>query len=124
MTPFDRLSWWCSWLAPAGIGAATAALLLEALAAARGVDPNGWRAALPAVALVAGCVGVLAHMVVQYHAVKAGSFPSARRRERDKVEAGLRFGLRYGGWRALMRSEHPELRGRRDRPGRTDDSQA
>jgi hypothetical protein len=119
MRPFDRLSWWCSWLAPAGIGVATAALLLEALAAVRGVDPNGWRAALPAVALAAGCVGVVAHMVVQHHSVK-GSFPSSRRRERDDVEAGLRFGL-HGGWRALMRSEHPELRGRRGQAPRTED---
>jgi hypothetical protein len=124
MTSFDRLSWWCSWLAPAGFGVAVAALLLEALAALRGVDPSGWRAALPALTLAAGCLGVLAHMVVLSHSARAGSFPSARQRERGKAETGVRFGLGYAAWRELMRAQHPELRARPRGTPRTSDTEA
>jgi hypothetical protein len=63
---------------------------------------------LAIVAFGMGALGVLAHLVVHYHAVRAGSFSSHV--DRRKLDVGLRFGIGYGAWRELMHSEHPELR--------------
>jgi len=123
MTAFDRLAWRCSWLAPAGLLAALGAVVLDAVAGRWDSAPSPWRNLLPVLALGAGAVGVVAHLVVQYHAVKAGSFSFANSQERSKVEVALRFNMAYGRWRALMRSRHPELRPHDtspDRPGHGD----
>ncbi len=65
---------------------------------------------LTAFAMAAAAVGLLAHLLVHYHAVRAGSFSDRARRE--KVEAALRLATGYGVWREAMREQHPELRPR------------
>jgi hypothetical protein len=55
-------------------------------------------------------VGMCAHMVVQYHAVKPGNVPPGT--DRDKLVVSMRWSLTYSKWRTLMRARHPELRPR------------
>ncbi len=116
MTAFDRLAWRCSWVAPAGLAAALVAVGIDAIATALGrASVNGWHALLVPLALGAGTLGGLAHLVVHYHAVKAGSF--SNRVDRAKVGVAVHFNA-YAKWRALMRSEHPELRPQSSREDR------
>src|SRR5262245_42172777 len=105
MTPFDKLAWWCSWVAPASLAAAGAAIVLEVIAKESG-SASEWRSFLGPIALCAGAVGVLAHVIVHYHAVKPGSFTGPD--QRSKLEVAVHFGA-YGRWRDAMRAKHPEL---------------
>jgi hypothetical protein len=76
---------------------------------------HGWRTLVPVGVLIALGVGVLAHMIVHYHAVKAGSFRNIGVSERKRLELALHFRMNYARWRDRMRAEHPELRRRGSR---------
>jgi hypothetical protein len=108
MTSFDRLAWRCSWVAPWALFACLGAILLDCVAAAWKVGRPEWREYLPIVALCSGCVGIVAHVILQYHVVRAGSF--APDVSRSRLEVALRFNTGYAFWRDLMRVRHPELR--------------
>src|SRR5215470_11533967 len=108
MTPFDKLAWWCSWVAPSSLALAGAAIVLEVIAKELG-SVSDWRSLLGPLALCAGAIGVLAHLIVHYHAVKPGSFTGAD--ERSKLGVAVHFGA-YGRWRQSMRAKHPELSSR------------
>ena len=114
MKPLDRLAWRCSWIAPISLVTAFASLLAYMEAVRRQTGEN-WRTAILLVSFVAGSLGILAHLVVHYHAIKAGSFRSLKSSERDQLDVALRFSGGYGAWRSHMRREHPELRGDRER---------
>ena len=109
VTSFDRLAWRCSWVAPVALTAALAAVALH-MARVLGSATQSLGQYLPAFAMAAAVVGLLAHLVVQYHAVRPGSFSDRVRRQ--KVEVALRLAMGYGVWREAMREQHPELRPR------------
>jgi len=107
MTPLDRLAWRCSWAAPAAFIIAIAVVVVDATFGVARTANRGLRDYLPIAALAIGAVGLVAHLVVHYHAVRPGSFrPNV---DRLKLDAALRF-MGYSTWRELMRAEHPELR--------------
>jgi uncharacterized membrane protein YidH (DUF202 family) len=110
MTRFDKLAWRCSSIAPVAFLIAIGAIVLDWAAGAR---VTSVRAYLPAIALLLAVLGLAAHMIVHYHAIKAGTFP--RGTNRSKLEISMRFNLGYGKWRTLMRAQHPELRSGSDR---------
>src|SRR5512134_1130569 len=100
MTGFDRLAWRCSYVAPwALVGAIVSGIL-----ASRDASRSNLYAGL---AVILACVGILAHMVVHYHAVRPASFRRAKERSRLEVAA---YFSNYAPWRQQMRAEHPELR--------------
>lgn len=112
MTPFDKLAWRCSSIAPVTFLIALGAVVLDSAAGSAGGRLNVVRAYLPVMALLLALLGLLAHMVVHYHAIRVGSFP---RDNSSKLETALLFNVGYGKWRTLMRAQHPELRSGADR---------
>jgi hypothetical protein len=123
MKPFDRLAWRCSWIAPIGLVAGFVSLFAYMEAVRRQVGEN-WRTTFVVVSFVSWSIGVVTHLVVHYHAIKAGSLSSLKAHERDRLDVALRFSGGYGAWRSHMRREHPELRGdRKPRDNATDGRQ-
>ena len=110
MTSFDRLAWRCSSIAPVAFLAAIGALLLYWAGGGVGTEPSAAQPYLPVVAFLLIFLGLAAHMVVHYHAVKSGTFPPGT--DRARLEVSVRWGFLYARWRTLMRAQHPELRSR------------
>ena len=110
MTPFDRLAWRCSSLARGALLGALVGLGLHWSTLAADVLPSVVREFLPVTVVVLAFIGVVAHMVVDYHAVKAGTFPPHV--DRSRLQASLQFDPGHRRWRGLMRELHPELRSR------------
>jgi hypothetical protein len=118
MSALDRLAWRCRRIAPAGMVCALVLLLLCRL-----VVVGRWQSLLPVLALVTACVGGVAHLIVQYHSVRAGSFSATvERRGEMKWHVPMQVSLGFGWWRDQMRAQHPELRAvrRQRRPDEPD----
>jgi hypothetical protein len=109
MTPFDRLAWRCSWVAPFA-GCAGVLTLLISIAVARRRPESDLYDALVILTFASWGIGLLSHFVVHYHALKAGSLGLMGLGERARLDVALRFGGGYAWWRAHMRRVHPELR--------------
>ncbi len=110
MTALDRLAWRCSWVAPRALAAALVVVVLDRAAALMGVTPDGWRSYLPIAAVVGAGIGLLAHLVVQYHVFRSGGSSRSDESRPTESEQALQIDLAYLRWRNLMREEHPELR--------------
>ena len=111
MTPFDRLAWRCSSIARGAFLGALLGLGLQWSTFAMDL-PISVREYLPITVVLLAFVGLVAHMVVDYHAVKAGTFPPHV--DRSRLQTSLQLG--HGSWRKLMREQHPELRSRTGQP--------
>ncbi len=102
MTPFDRLAWRCSYIAPLAL---VGTLVVGALAFSARAHNN----ALAAVAFALACLSIVAHSVVHYHSVRPGSFGG--KRHDPRLGGAMRLS-NYEPWRERMRAEYPQL-GRR-----------
>ena len=97
MSSFDRVAWYCSWVAPASWIAAILAFVLSLLV---GRD-SGLQTTLPGIALVGASLGLLAHTLLTFHVSKARVFSSD---ERTALLRALWFGLGYQRWRNVARA--------------------
>ena len=97
MSDFDRVAWYCSWIAPVSWIVFVLALLLSGLER----RDSDVQTALPGIALVAGSLGLAAHTLLTFHASRTRVFSSA---ERKGLLRALWFGFGYQRWRSVMRS--------------------
>src|SRR4051794_11432197 len=101
MTTFDRVAWTCSWLAPAGWLLALAAFSLSLVIGRPAATVSDVSTSLPAVALAAASLGLIAHTILGYHVLKARAFTPE---ERSRLWRDYLLGLGYRRWRRTMRS--------------------
>jgi hypothetical protein len=94
---FDRIAWYCSWLAPAGWSAGVLALLFHRMAA--DPEPVGGHSVWPLIGLTGGSLGLLAHTVLGYHILKSRAFTPD---EREALWRRYLVGFGYSQWRQFM----------------------
>jgi len=100
MTNFDRMAWYCSWLAPAGWIAALLAFLLTLAVGRQALANTVVQASLPLLALAGAGLGLAAHTILGYHVLKSRVFSSE---ERQALWRNYLVGLGYQRWRNVMR---------------------
>jgi hypothetical protein len=100
MTTFDRVAWYCSWLAPAGWIIALLAFLLSVGVGRQALLTLAAQDSLPALALLGASVGLVAHTILGYHVLKSPVFSSE---ERQDLWRNYMVGLGYHRWRRIMR---------------------
>ncbi len=96
MSNFDRVAWYCSWVAPASWTVAILAFILSVFVERESALPT----TLPGIALVAASLGLVAHMLLTFHVSRARLFSSD---ERAALLRALWFGLGYQRWRNVVR---------------------
>jgi hypothetical protein len=103
MTDFDRLGWFCSWLAPAAWIVALVGFLLTLLAERQTFHDLALQGVVQDIIFVAAVTGLLAHTILALHVVRARAFSSEERRALIRA---LWLGFGYQRWRSMVRAAH------------------
>jgi len=100
VSDFDRIAWFCSWVAPFGWGIALLAFVLSLPIGTQLLGDPGVGSTLPALAVGAGSLALLAHTIFAYHILKSRRFSPE---ERNQLWRDNWLGFGYRRWRSVMR---------------------